>query len=401
MRLYASNLDFGAPNLELAIARPLRALFACPSLGPPVPALVRYSSVSHLLARTLEQAYISRMRLRSAFRLLLLPVICVCQCSPVTHAQLPRRLEQCLPYPTLAEEIQDMREEVQAKMNPGASPLAPETGGSIEVIKFEGQVHLPAIVLDKLIAELKQHGFGSGYWWLDEIQEVPIRSAWQDNGYFKVMTTAESHLIDGDFAHLYFSVTVHVDEGLQYRLANVSFRSSDPDSPLVFPPERLRKLFFLQDGGIFSVDQIRNGLEALRKLYGAQGYIDFTATPFMDVDDSAGLISLRMELDQGKQYRIEGVEVLGPNPEIETLLKSMLKPGDIFNYEAVEDFLKVNKSVLPEDASASDMQAKRNTKLGVVDLRFDFATCPESVDCSQWAVKPCLRVDHFPESKTE
>jgi outer membrane protein assembly factor BamA len=341
------------------------------------------------------------MRLRSAFRLLLLPVICACLCSPVIHAQLPRRLERCLPYPTLAEEIEDMREDVRAKMNPAASPLDREPRGSIEAIKFEGQIHLPAIVLDKLIAELKQHEFGSGSEWLDEIQEVPIRGAWQDNGYFKVKVTADSQLLDGDFTHLYFSINVHVDEGLQYRLKDVSFRSSDPDTPLVFPPERLRKLIFLQDGDIFSADQIRNSLEALKKFYDTKGYIDFTATPFTDFDDSTRRVSLRLELDQEIQYRIGKVEVWGPNREFEALLKSKLKPGDIFNYQAVEDFLTENTSTLPADVSPSDVEMRRNVKLGIVNLRFDFATCPDPEDCSRWAMKPCLRVDHSPQSKTE
>ena len=286
-------------------------------------------------------------------------------------------------------------------MNLGASPPAPATRGSIEEIKFEGQIHLSAIFLDKLIAGLKQHEFGSGSEWLNEIQEVPIRGAWQDNGYFKVMTTAESQLIDSDFTHLCFSVTVRVDEGMQYRLKDVSFRSSDPDTPLVFPPERLRRLILLQDGDIFSVDPIRNGLEALRKLYGAYGYIDLTVTPFMDVDDFTQTISLRLELDNQRQFRIGKAEVWGPNPEFESLLRSRFKPGDILNYQAVEDFLKENTSTLPADVSPSDVELRRNVKYGTVDLRFDFAACPDPEDCSQWAVKPCLRIDHSPETKTE
>jgi outer membrane protein assembly factor BamA len=306
-----------------------------------------------------------------------------------------------MPYPTFAEEIEDLREEVRAKMNQGANWLLPEPRVSIEAIRFEGQIHLPAMVLDKLIAELKDHEFASSSEWLDEIQEVPIRGAWQDNGYFKVKTSAKSQLIDGDFTHLYYSVTVYVNEGLQYRLGNVSFRSSNPDIPLVFPPEQLRKFILLEDGAILSANQIRKSLEALKKFYMAYGYIDFTATPFPDVDESPARISLRVELDQQMQFRIGKVQVWGPNPEFEGLLKSKLKPGDIFNYPAVLDFLEENRSALPADVTPSDVEVRRNTKLGIVDLRFDFAACPDAADCSQWAVKPCLTVDHSPETKTE
>jgi outer membrane protein insertion porin family len=282
-----------------------------------------------------------------------------------------------MPYPTFAEEIEDLREEVRAKMNQGANWPLPEPKVSIEAIKFEGQIHLPAMVLDKLIAELKDHEFARSSEWLDEIQEVPIRGAWQDNGYFKVKTSAKSQLIDGDFTHLYYSVTVYVNEGLQYRLRNVSYRSSNPDIPLAFPPEQLRKLVLLKDGDIFSADQVGKSLEALKRFYGAYGYVDFTATPFAEVDESPARISLRMELDQQLPFRIGKVEVWGAHPEFESLLKSKLKPGDIFNYQTVVDFLEQNTSTLPADFTPSDVEMRRNMKLGTVDFRFDFRACSD------------------------
>jgi outer membrane protein assembly factor BamA len=306
-----------------------------------------------------------------------------------------------MPYPTLAEEIEDMREEVGAKMNPGAASHAPDSMVSIEAIKIDGRNHLPARIMNELITSLKHTEFNANSNWLDEIEEMWIRRVWQDNGFFKVEVTAESQLIDGDFTHLYFSVTVRVDEGMQYRLGDVSFRSSDPDIPLAFPPERLRRLILLQAGDMFSADQIRKSLEALKKFYSAYGYIDLTPTPFADVDDSTKKFSLRFELEQQRQFRIGKVEVWGPNSEFESLLKSKLKPGDIFNYQAVVDFLSENTSTLPADVSPSDVEMRRSVKLGIVDLRFDFAKCPDPADCSPGAVKPCLRVDHSPETKTE
>ena len=50
--------------------------------------------------------------------------------SPPIGAQLPRRLKRCLPYPTLADEIREMKEEVEAKT------LHPRV--IIDAVKFEG-----------------------------------------------------------------------------------------------------------------------------------------------------------------------------------------------------------------------------------------------------------------------
>jgi hypothetical protein len=372
-----------------------------------------------------------------ASNLRLLPLICACLCPSVMQAQLPRSLERCLPYPTLAEEIEDMREDVRAKMNASASRLDREPTGSIEAIQFDGQIHLPGMVLDELIAELKQHEFKSGSEWLDEIQEVPIKGAWQNNGYFRVKTTAESQMVHGDFTHLYFSVTVHVNEGLQYRIGDISF-SKPPDSgdtkvffsgegsrlsgpsnvgelglasstepghtsaarsgetlpkrvPLsgfvteltgpavasVFPVEVLRKLLSLQEGDILSASKVRDGLEAMKKFYDKNGYVDFVAIPFMEIDDERQVVSLRFELDEGKQLRVGKIEVFGLGASAENALIWKIKPGDIFSHQLLESFFKANQSLLPDWVSVQNAELYVNPRAGTVDIRFEFQSCPQ------------------------
>jgi len=53
-----------------------------------------------------------------------------------------------------------------------------------------------------------------------------------------------------------------------------------------------------------------------------------------------------------------------------------LKPGEPYNSNLVDKVLKRNKSILPADASRQDMRLTRNTKEGVVDMHFDFYSCP-------------------------
>lgn len=320
------------------------------------------------------------MRLRAAIQFPILLLVWSAVLAPVAHAQVPSRLKQCLPYPTLAEEIEDMRAEVRAKMTTDEEKPLTAPKVIIDEIKFDTPIHLPDSVRDELLKSIKQQEFYAGSEWLDEILEVGIRGTWQNNGYFKVLVSGRAIPRGGDASYQHFSVIFHVDEGLQYRLGNITFRSSDPDVPLAFPSEELRKLVSLNHGELLSADKIRQGLDALRKLYGSDGYIDFTPTPETDADNKNQIVSIIFVLDQQKQYKIGKVTVYGPNAEFENLLKTKFRPGDIFKYEMLDDFLKENESSLPPDASPQDIRLTRHVKQGTVDFVFDFMTCPDPQD---------------------
>ena len=280
----------------------------------------------------------------------------------------------------------------------------------IDSVVFDGQISLPDSAREQLVTELKQHDF-YGSSWLAEIQEVAIEGAWRDEGFFKVVTSAQAQIVSDGSVEQHVSVVVHVDEGIQYRLKDIRFRKapdyfggddgvrSDSDDAsgdskpklrkkstsddarylesgeLAFPSEELRRLVPLSNGELFSTKQIREGLDALGRLYHSHGYINFVATPITEVDDSDGTISLTLELDEGKQFRLRKTEVQGLNPQSESALKWPMHPGDIFNNELFEDFFTDNKDILPAGASPRNAELIKNEKYGTVDIRFVFPTC--------------------------
>jgi hypothetical protein len=251
----------------------------------------------------------------------------------------------------------------------------------IDAVRFDGPIHIPGSAKQELITELKQHDFDAYDDWLKEVQDVGIESVWRENGYFRSVVTAKAVFISSDSRGMHVSITAHVEEGLQYRLGTVQFRSSDPDVPLAFGVEELRKQIPMNEGDVFSASKIRASLDALRHLYGSNGYIDFVAEPLTDIDDSRQRISLIMELDQQKQFRLGKVEVSGLDPKMEFLFKSKLKTGDIFNSQAVEDFLKQNAAALPPDILPSDIAGRRDLRNGTIDLQFDvYQGCPNLQD---------------------
>ena len=119
-------------------------------------------------------------------------------------------------------------------------------------------------------------------------------------------------------------------------------------------------------------------MEEITKLYAIKGYIDLVPEPVVQNDDGRGPIDLLMKVDEGKQYRVGKIEFLGLGKSSQNQLKPQLRPGEPFNKALVDELLHWNKSLLPTDASWQDVHLTRNTKEGVVDVRFDFYSCPNT-----------------------
>ena len=288
---------------------------------------------------------------------------CVLLCSLSLLAQLPPCMKARSPFPTLAEEIADMKAEVE-----GPHPIV-----VIDVVHFDGPIHASRSALSSIIRTANQAALSADDDWLEEFQDVALRGWWQDHGYYNVKVTAESHLKSGDSQHQHFSVSVHVDEGLQYRLSGIRFVNADPERGLAVPEEQLRKVIQIRDGEILNVDKVRRGVEALTRFYGARGYVDFTAEPRLETDDAHRHISVLMRLSEQKQYTIAKVDVLSQNPELETELRSTIKAGNVYNNKLIEDFFTKHKSILPPDSSPmTSITFERDVKTGTVNLVFDF-----------------------------
>ena len=252
----------------------------------------------------------------------------------------------------------------------------------VDSVVFDGPTSLPASIQEQLVADLKEHAaLSSGSEWLEDWNEAAVRGAWQDQGFFKMTSTAKAQIVSSDASEQHVSVIVHVDEGMRYRLRDIRFRKSSDgwssgNEVLAFPPEELRKRVPLTEGELFRANQIREGLDSLKKLYGSYGYLNFVTVPITEVDDRNGMISLILELDEGKQFRVRTVEVQGLDPQTKGALKWRLQPGDLFNYEFFKDFFTDNENILPSGASPLNAELSKNEKSGTVDIKFVFPSCP-------------------------
>jgi outer membrane protein assembly factor BamA len=340
------------------------------------------------------------MRRRATTPFVLFFLIWVCFGPDALRAQTPPGSGSCPPS-----------NESQNQSTDEAWPKA-----IIDELTFDGPIHLPYSDLEPAIEAFNRLGASadSKSEWLDEFLETNIRGAWQDRGYFKVLVNGRAEPRGSDPADQHFSVVLHVDEGLQYRLATIQFRVAQDDSkdeqeesnyenkPVllrhnssmddtssqddasshapprgpVFPIAQLRSFIPLQEGDILSAEKLREGLDALRKLYGSHGYIDFTPSPVTEVDDENQTVSMQFVLDEEKQFRIGKIEVVGLSAKAENTLIWKLRPGDIFNDDLFKQFFEDNQAVLPDGSSPANAELYRDTKDGIADIKLRFRSCP-------------------------
>jgi outer membrane protein insertion porin family len=204
-----------------------------------------------------------------------------------------------------------------------------------------------------------------------------VREAMREKGYFKALVgdpktamrdTPRNWINPFSRAGKAVDITLPVEEGDRYHLKEITFSGGKHG----FNEKALRRLFPMKDGEIFSTAQVRKGLEALRKAYGQYGYINFSSVPDTEIDDDKKLITLKIDLDEGKQYFVRRIEFQGNTTTRDKVIRRELaiEEGGLYNTAAWEtSLLRLNQlqyfeQLKPEEAT----DVKRNDQEGYVDL---------------------------------
>jgi len=301
-----------------------------------------------------------------------LPVVPLFLASiPCAFGQLPKRLEKCLPYPTLAQEIREMQ------------PAPARVRVHVIRVEFDSNDGIPADAQGEISGKLQSRVFepalDSAY--LNDLEnetaEVGVRGALRDRGYFKATATARLTPLWREGTDISVVVVISATTGPQYRTEDIRIESTDSRYPLAISPEILRGLIPLQRGELFSTERVRTGLENLGRVYGREGYVDMTPEPETQVDEERRTVDLVVKIDQQAQYRVGSIEFLGVESMTrEKLIESLPKPREVFDSTKLNEFFKVNRAILPSDASRDDVSVRRDDKTRMVAILFDFRTCP-------------------------
>jgi len=142
-------------------------------------------------------------------------------------------------------------------------------------------------------------------------------------------------------------VTVPIIEGKVYRLGDMKIEGNS-----IFSEEAIRSYIGLQKGDVANGEKIGKALyENLKKIYGSQGFIEYTAEPTPTFKDNPqkpdeGIVDFVITIEEGKQFSLRRLEFVGNTFTRDNVLRRevLINEGDIYNQNAWEySVVKLNQ----------------------------------------------------------
>ncbi|HEX9545177.1 MAG TPA: outer membrane protein assembly factor BamA [Pyrinomonadaceae bacterium] len=168
-------------------------------------------------------------------------------------------------------------------------------------------------------------------------------------------------------------VTVPIIEGKLYRLGEMKIEGNS-----IFSENAIRGYIGLQKNDVANGEKIGKALyENLKKVYGSQGFIEYTAEPTPTFKENPqkpdeGIVDFVITIEEGKQFSLRRLEFIGNTFTRDNVLRRevLLNEGDIYNQNAWEySVVKLNQLGYfdPIDKD-KDADFKTNEEEATVDI---------------------------------
>ena len=239
-------------------------------------------------------------------------------------------------------------------------------------MKISGALQIPISDQDMIVNSIKLQIHGDSVGEVTDEALERVRAGWQDRGYFKVQVSGKTKTLVGGHGRR-IVIEARVDEGMQYRLSEITFKNNK----VIGDVESLRTLFPIKDGDIFSREKIAEGLENLRKFYGELGYINFTAVPDTEFDDAGRMISLEIDADEGKQFHVSSINIVGLDEPSRTAILKDFPAGQVYNEKLFRLFLEKHSSTFNLHSDDPRLTLRRlDERAGTIAITLYACPCP-------------------------
>jgi outer membrane protein insertion porin family len=168
-------------------------------------------------------------------------------------------------------------------------------------------------------------------------------------------------------------ITVPIVEGKVYRLGEFKVEGNS-----IFSEAQIRSVIGLNKGDVADGEKVSKGLfENLKKFYGQQGFIEYTAEPVPTFKDNPqnpneGIVDFTVTIEEGKQFTLRRLEFVGNTFTRDNVLRRevLINEGDIYNDSYWEySVVKLNQLGYfnPIDKD-KDVDRRTNDEEATVDL---------------------------------
>ena len=161
-----------------------------------------------------------------------------------------------------------------------------------------------------------------------------LTAYYRNFGFFNAVVDVETRY-SGDHSQVY--ITFIINEGPRYKIRDVAVAGNEK-----YSSEELFSLLKLQTNQDFNASEMTRDVNALKDLYGSQGYINAQVQADPLFLDEPGMIDLVYKITEGKQYRVGRINVridgdYGVTKQSVVLSRLDLRPGDIIDVRKIRD----------------------------------------------------------------
>jgi outer membrane protein insertion porin family len=133
----------------------------------------------------------------------------------------------------------------------------------------------------------------------------------------------------------------------------------------------IRAILGLVPGEIFNEERLRKSFDNLKKLYGSQGYINFTAVPLQDFDETKKVVNLTINVDEDRQFYVNRIAFTGNTTTRDKVIRReiMVQEGQIFSSSLWDMSLqRLNQLGYFEELKPEDAEIKPSPTEPQVDI---------------------------------
>src|SRR6185295_12674286 len=172
-------------------------------------------------------------------------------------------------------------------------------------------------------------------------------------------------------------ITVPITDGKLFRVGEVKIEGNS-----IFSENVIKAFIGLQKGAVANGEALSKGLfENLKKAYGNQGFIQYTADVNPTFKDGAnpneGIADFVITIDEGKQFTLRRLEFTGNTFTRDNVLRRevILNEGDIYSQSAFEySVLRLNQlGYFDPIDKEKDVDFRTNEEEGLVDVNLKVA----------------------------
>ncbi|HEY2847840.1 MAG TPA: outer membrane protein assembly factor BamA, partial [Pyrinomonadaceae bacterium] len=168
-------------------------------------------------------------------------------------------------------------------------------------------------------------------------------------------------------------IVIPVTEGKLYRVGELKVEGNS-----IFSEQQILAAVGLKKGEIANGKRLQDALyEDLKKIYGAQGFVNYEAEPDPQTHDNPanpneGIVDITIRIDEGKQFTLRRLEFTGNTFTRDKVMRRefLLNEGDIYNQQAIDySVTRLNQTQYfdPIDKD-QDVEMRTDEEKGDVDL---------------------------------